>query len=107
MYLAVSVVLAVAAAGLAVAWRINPYFLLLLAATFYPYVMQLAYPSAGSSNDLIGHPTPGHLALLFAPTVLVACRAVLTAVTPLRSPVQLSFRSPVQQSPGPEKPGPA
>jgi hypothetical protein len=58
----VSVVLAVVAASLAVVLKMNRYFLLLLAAMFYPYVMQLAFPTTSSDTNLIGHPTPGHLA---------------------------------------------
>jgi hypothetical protein len=87
----ISVVLAVAAAGLAVALKVNRYFLLLLAAMFYPYVMQLAFPSTSSSSNLIGHPTPAHLAVLYLPPLLAACAVLITAVTPLRSRV---LRSP-------------
>ena len=44
LYFVISAVLALAAVGLAVALKMNRYFLLLLAAMFYPYVMQLAFP---------------------------------------------------------------
>jgi len=76
----ISVALAVAALIVAVILRLNRYFLLLLAVMFYPYVMQLAYPANSSSDDLLGHPTPSHLTLLFLPPVLVAVVAVLTTI---------------------------
>jgi hypothetical protein len=79
----ISIVLAVIAAGLAVAWKLNRYFLLLLTAMLYPYGLQLI-PVSSSSSDLIGSPTPAHLALLFLPPLLVASWAVLTAVPPRR-----------------------
>lgn len=97
VYFAVSVVLAAAAAGVAVAVKMNRYFLLLLAAMFYPYVMQLAVPAHGSGGNLMGSPTPAHLALLFIPPLLLACWALLTAVTPSRSRAQPSS--------APQKPG--
>jgi hypothetical protein len=87
VYLVASVVLAVAAAGLAVASKMYRYFLLLLAAMFYPYVLQLAFPASSSSSDLIGHPTPAHLAVLYLPPLLAACAVLLTAAMPLRSRV--------------------
>ena len=90
VYFAVSVVPAVAAAGVTVAVKMNRYFLLLLAAMFYPYVVQLAVPATSSSSNLIGSPTPAHLALLFIPPLLLACAAILTAVTPLSSRAQPS-----------------
>ena len=96
-YLAAGAGLAVAAAGVAVAVKINRYFLLLLAAMSYPYVIQLAVPATSSSGNLIGSRTPAHLALLFVPPLLLACWALLTAVTPLRSRAQ--------PSPAPERPG--
>lgn len=63
-YLVIGVVLAIAAAAMALACKVNRYLLLLLAARFYPWM-----------------PTPGHLALLFAPPLLLACGGLLTAVT--------------------------
>jgi len=87
VYLAVSIVLAVTAACLAVALKMNRYFLLLLAVMFYPYVMELAFRGGGSEGDLIGHPTPAHLAVLYLPPLLAACAVLLTAATPLRSRV--------------------
>jgi hypothetical protein len=80
VYFVISAVLAVAALIVAVILRLNRYFLLLLAVMFYPYVMQLAYPAGSTSDDLLGHPTPSHLTLLFLPPVLVAVVAVLTAI---------------------------
>lgn len=86
-YLVLSVVFAAAAVALAVALKLNRYFLLLLAAMFYPYAMQLAFSGAfrQSSTHLLRNPTPGHLALLFIPPLLLACWAILTAIRPGRS----------------------
>jgi len=99
VYFVISVVLAAAAAGLAAAWRMNRYFLLLLGVMFYPYVLQIAFPTNSSSDNLIGHPTPGHLAWLFLPALLLACGAILGAVMPRRS------RPPLPS--GPDRPRPA
>ena len=87
------------AAGLAAAWRVNRYFPLLLGVMFYPYVLQIAFPINSSSDNLIGHPTPGHLAWLFLPPLLLACGAILGAVLPRRS------RPPLPS--GPDRPRPA
>jgi hypothetical protein len=85
IYLAGSVVLAVAAVVLAVVWKLGPYLLLLLAAMFWPYAIQLAFVSTGGSTDLLGNPTPQHLVALYLPPVLFACWVLLTAVAPGRS----------------------
>jgi len=83
VWLVSSVVLAVAAVTLALAWELSRYFLLLLAVMCYPYAMELAFsPPASSGSDLLGSPTPVHLAALFLPPVLFACGTVLAAVTP-------------------------
>ena len=80
IYFVISIVLAVAAVVVAVVLRMNRWFLLLLAAMFYPYVMLVAWPANSSSGDLLVSPTPAHLAVLFAPPVLVAGAAVIMAV---------------------------
>jgi hypothetical protein len=85
VYLAVSVVLAVAAVVLTVVWKLSPYFLLLLAAMVWPYAIQLAFVSAGGTTDLLGNPTPLHLVALYLPPVLFACGVLLTAAAPHRS----------------------
>ena len=85
VYLAVSAVLAVAAVALAVVWKLNRYFLLLLAAMFWPYAIQLAFVSTGGSTDLLGNPTPLHLVALYLPPLLLACGVLLSAAAPLRS----------------------
>jgi hypothetical protein len=90
VYFCLSVVLAVAAISVAVAVRMSWYFLLLLGVMLYPFVMQIAFPTNSSSNDLLGHPTPGDLALLYIPPLLLACGAILTAVLPRRSPLPMS-----------------
>ena len=46
--------------------------------------MQLAFSSASTSADLLGHPTPGHLVLLFLAPLLLAGWALLSAVVPRR-----------------------
>ncbi len=83
-YATISILLAVGVVGLSVIMRMDRYLLLLLGAMFYPYAMQLAYPATSSDDNLIGHPTPAHLALLFFPPLLVACAALVSAVTPVR-----------------------
>jgi hypothetical protein len=85
VYLAGSVVLAVAAVILAAVWKLSPFFLLLLAAMFWPYAIQLAFVSTGGTTDLLGNPTPLHLVALYLPPVLFACRVLLTAAAPHRS----------------------
>ena len=90
LYLAGSVVLAVAVLVLAMAWKLNRYFLLFLAAMFWPYAIQLAFTATGGSTDLLGNPTPAHLAALYLPPVLFACGTVLAAVVPHRSRLQPS-----------------
>ena len=79
-YFGTAVVLAAAAVIMAAVLRMNRWFLLLLAAMFYPYVMLVAWPANSSSGDLLVSPTPAHLAVLFAPPVLVAGAAVIMAV---------------------------
>jgi hypothetical protein len=82
IYLVSSVVLAAAAAILVLAWKLSRYLLLLLAVMCYPYAMQLAFTPSSSGSDLLGSPTPVHLAALFLPPVLFACGTVLAAVAP-------------------------
>jgi hypothetical protein len=93
-YLVIAAVLAIAAAGLALALRVNRYLLLLLAAMSYPYAIQLAFSEVFSPDrtgaDLLRMPTPGHLALLFAPPLLLACGGILAAVRPRRPRAAMS-----------------
>jgi hypothetical protein len=93
VYFVLSVVFTVAAASLAVIWKMSRYFLLLVAVLLYPYVLQIAFPMNSTDDDLIGHPTPGHLAFLFLPPLLLAFGAILSAVTPRRSRPPLSSDS--------------
>ena len=58
---------------------------LVLAAMFWPYAIQLAFVSTGGSTDLLGNPTPQHLVALYLPPLLFACWVLLTAVAPGRS----------------------
>ena len=90
LYLAGSIVLAVAMVVLAVAWKLNWYFLLFLAAMSWPYAIQLAFTATGGSTNLLGNPTPAHLAALYLPPVLFACGTILAAVAPRRSRLQPS-----------------
>jgi hypothetical protein len=83
--LAGSVLLAVSVVVLAAVWKLSPYFLLLLAAMFWPYAIQLAFVSTGGTTDLLGNPTPLHLVALYMPPVLFACGVLLTAAVPRRS----------------------
>ena len=85
LYLAGSVVLAVAAVVLAAVWKLNRYLLLLLAAMLWPYAIQLAFVSTGGNTDLLGNPTPLHLGALYLPPVLLACGTLVTAIRPRRS----------------------
>lgn len=85
VYLAGSVVLAVATVVLTGVWKLSRYFLLLLAAVFWPYAIQFAFVSTGGTTDLLGNPTPQHLVALYLPPVLFACGVLLTAVAPRRS----------------------
>ena len=82
VWLVSSVVLAVAAVILVLAWKLSRYLLLLLAVMCYPSAMELASTPSSSGGDLLGSPTPAHLAALFLPPVLFACGTVLAAVTP-------------------------
>jgi hypothetical protein len=85
IYLIITIVLAAAALVVAALLRMNRYFLLLLAVMFYPYVMQLAYPANSSSENLLGSPTPAHLAVLFGPPLLVAAATVIIAAARRRA----------------------
>jgi hypothetical protein len=93
-YLVLSVVLAAVTVALAVALKLNRSFLLLAAAMFYPYAMQLAFsgiPRSGSyGTDLLSPPAPGNLAVLFGPPLLLACAIMLAAVRPHRPRVVIS-----------------
>jgi hypothetical protein len=92
-YLVLSAVFAAAAVVLPVALELNRYFLLLPAAMFCPYVMQLAFSGvfrSGFGTNLLRLPTPAHLAVLFVPPVLLACWVVLTAIGPGRSRAAMS-----------------
>jgi len=94
-YLVIGAALAIVAAGLALALKVNRYLLLLLAAMFYSYAVQLAFsgifsPDRFGGADLLRRPSPGHLALLFAPPLLLACGWILTAVRPGRPPMAMS-----------------
>jgi hypothetical protein len=90
LFLAGSVVLAMAVVVLAVVWKLSWYFLLLLAAMSWPYAIQLAFTVTGGSTDLLGNPTPAHLTALYLPLVLFAFGTVLAGVMPHRSRLQPS-----------------
>jgi hypothetical protein len=89
-----SVVLAAVTVGLAVTLKLNRFYLLLATVMFYPYAMQLAFSgvfrSEGFGTDLLSPPTPGHLAVLFGPPLLLACGTMLTAIWPRRLGVVIS-----------------
>jgi len=87
-YLVIGAVLAVAVISLALVFKVNRYLLLLLAAMFYSYAIQLAFSGifrpGDVGADLLRMPTPGHLALLFAPPLLLACGGILSGLLPPR-----------------------
>lgn len=88
-YLVITVILAAAAGVLAL--RLDRYFLLLLAAMFYPYAIQMTGAAyAGPLGSVItSSVSGGYLILLYLPPLLFACAAVITAAMPLRSRVLL------------------
>jgi hypothetical protein len=83
-----AMLLVTAAAGLAVVWKINWFFLLALAVTSYPDVVQMVLGHRG--KNLLRMPTPGHMVLLFLPPLLFACAAILSAAVPHRDRAVLS-----------------
>lgn len=91
-YVFTGTVLAAAAVVLAVIFHLNRYFLLVFAAACYPFATQLAF-SAFRTN-LLGNPTPGHLAVLFLPPVLFALGLVGTAGMRARAQVPAKPASP-------------
>jgi len=81
-YVIAAIVLGVVAAGLAAAFRLNRYFLVLLA-LLYPVALELA--AAGyRDTELIGLPTAGHLAVLFVPPAVALAGIVISAYPGLR-----------------------
>ena len=91
-YFLTGTALAVAAVVLAVIFHLNRYFLLVFAAACYPFAMQLAF-SAFPAN-LLGNPTPAHLAVLFLPPVLLVLGLVGTAGMRARAQVPAKPASP-------------
>lgn len=82
-YVIAAVVLAAVAAGLAVVLKINRLLLLLTVVLLYPVTLELA-ASAPRDWQLIGTPSPGHLALLFLPPLVLLTGAMINAYTGLR-----------------------
>jgi hypothetical protein len=77
-YLVIAAALGVASAGLAATFRLNEYFLLMLAGFLYPWVVQVVTSAAGGSVLLgrmwIAVPsTLVPLAYLYIPPLLLAC----------------------------------
>jgi hypothetical protein len=91
-YIVTGIALAAATVALAAIFRLNRYFLLVFAAACYPFAMQLAF-SAFRAN-LLGNPTPAHLAILFLPPVLSVLWLVGTAETRARAQVPAKPASP-------------
>jgi hypothetical protein len=92
VYVITGSVLAAAAVVLAVIFHLNRYFLLVLAAACYPFAMQLAF--SVFRQNLLGRPTPAHLAVLFLPPVLFALGLVGTAGLRARAQVPAKPASP-------------
>ncbi len=85
-YLVTGTVLAVAAVVLAVVFRLNRYFLLAFAAACYPCAVELVFNQGRAGllglrlrPNLLGSPSPAHLAVLFGPPVLFGLGVVLAA----------------------------
>jgi hypothetical protein len=91
-YIVTGIALAVAAVVLAVIFHLNRYFLLVFAAACYPFAVQLAFSAFGT--DLLGRPTPAHLAVLFLPPVLFVLGLVGTAGMRARAQVPAKPASP-------------
>jgi hypothetical protein len=81
-YVIAAIALGAVAAGLAVAFRLSRYFLLLLI-LLYPITLELA-ASGYRDTELIGLPTPGHLAALFVPPAVVLAGILISAYPGLR-----------------------
>lgn len=79
-YVAATLVLAVAAAGLAVALRISRYFLLLVVLC-YPVIVELVVVSWRRGIDLMGLYTHGHMAVLYLPPLLMMAGIMIVACT--------------------------
>lgn len=82
-YVILAAVLAAIMAGLAVVLKINRFFLLLTVAFLYPVTLELI-ASAPRDWQLIGTLSPGHLAVLFLPPLVLLAGAVISAYTGLR-----------------------
>jgi hypothetical protein len=91
-YVITGTALAAAAVVLAVVFHLNRYFLLVFAAACYPFAMQLAF--SAFRQNLLGNPTPAHLAVLFLPPVLFALGLVGTAGMRARAQVPAKPASP-------------
>jgi len=91
-YVLTDAALAVAAVVLAVIFRLNGYFLLIFAVAGYPFATQLAF--SAFRTDLLGRPTPAHLAVLFLPRVLFVLGLVGTAGMRARARVPANPASP-------------
>ena len=86
VYFVLSIVLAVTAVAVALAMRVDRQFLLFAATACYPFAAQLAFSGSSSSGNLLGSPTPIHLAVLFVPPMLFGCTAVIIAAIRSRIP---------------------
>lgn len=82
-YVAAILVLAAAAAGLALTFKIGRYFLLLVVLC-YPVVAQLVAASVRENIELMGLPTNGHLSVLYLPSLVLLAGIMIVACTGLR-----------------------
>jgi hypothetical protein len=79
-YVAAILVLAAAAAGLALTFKISRYFLLLVVLC-YPVVVDLVAASARYGTELMGLPTQEHLTVLYLPPLLLLAGIMIVACT--------------------------
>jgi hypothetical protein len=93
-YLVTGAILAVAALVVAVVFRLNRYFLLAFAAACCPCAIQFVFNQGRAGllglrlrPDLLGNPSPAHLAVLFGPSLVFVLGVMVTALR-VRASVQ-------------------
>ena len=92
VYLVTGIVLAAATVVMAAVFRLNRYLLPIFAAACYPYAVQLGF--SAFRQNLLGHPTPANLLVLFLPPLLFVLWILLTAAMRQRVRVPAEPASP-------------